>query len=57
MVHSMASEGFGDLRLVANPLKMSRTPPSYRLPPPRLGEHTAEILTEADEATPIDGTA
>ena len=30
-------------RVVANPLGLSRTPPRYELPPPRLGEHT-ELL-------------
>jgi crotonobetainyl-CoA:carnitine CoA-transferase CaiB-like acyl-CoA transferase len=35
----------GPVKLVANPIKASRTPPAYRLPPPRLGEHTDEVLT------------
>lgn len=33
------------LRLIANPAKFSRTPVSYKRPPPRLGEHTNEMLT------------
>ncbi|MEM5440255.1 CaiB/BaiF CoA-transferase family protein [Paraburkholderia diazotrophica] len=36
----------GELRLLANPLRMSATPPSYRRPPPRLNEHAAEVLTD-----------
>jgi len=36
----------GEVSLLANPIKMSRTPPTYRAPPPRLGEHTDEVLTE-----------
>ncbi|MGW9333600.1 CaiB/BaiF CoA transferase family protein [Bosea sp. NPDC055594] len=36
----------GWLRLPANPIEMSVTPPSIRLPPPLLGEHTAEVLAE-----------
>lgn len=36
----------GEVRLLANPLKMSATPPSYRRPPPRLNEHSAEILSD-----------
>jgi crotonobetainyl-CoA:carnitine CoA-transferase CaiB-like acyl-CoA transferase len=35
-----------DLRLVASPLKMSATPPIKRCAPPRLGEHTDEVLRE-----------
>jgi formyl-CoA transferase len=35
----------GPVRLVANPIKATRTPPAYRLPPPRLGEHTDEVLS------------
>jgi crotonobetainyl-CoA:carnitine CoA-transferase CaiB-like acyl-CoA transferase len=31
---------------VANPLHLSRTPPTYRLAPPGLGEHTDEIRAE-----------
>ena len=36
----------GAVRLVANPIKASRTPPTYRLPPPRLGEHTEAVLAD-----------
>jgi formyl-CoA transferase len=35
----------GPVKLVAHPVKASRTPPSYRLAPPRLGEHTNEVLS------------
>jgi crotonobetainyl-CoA:carnitine CoA-transferase CaiB-like acyl-CoA transferase len=34
----------GEARSIANPIKFSDTPVSYRLPPPMLGEHTNEIL-------------
>ena len=34
----------GVARSIANPIKFSDTPVSYRLPPPLLGEHTREIL-------------
>lgn len=33
-------------RQVANPIALSRTPASYRLPPPGLGEHTDHVLKE-----------
>jgi crotonobetainyl-CoA:carnitine CoA-transferase CaiB-like acyl-CoA transferase len=34
------------VRSIANPMRMSATPATYRLPPPLLGEHTAAILSE-----------
>ena len=43
----------GTVRLVANPARLSRTPLSYRRPPPPLGAHTDEVLSEllgADDA-------
>ena len=36
----------GPLDLVASPLKLGKTPPDYRLPPPLLGEHTDEVLRD-----------
>jgi crotonobetainyl-CoA:carnitine CoA-transferase CaiB-like acyl-CoA transferase len=33
---------------VTNPIRMSVTPPSYRLAPPRLGEHTASALADLE---------
>jgi len=34
----------GTVPQVVAPLKFSATPPAFDLPPPRLGEHTAEVL-------------
>ena len=34
----------GTAKSIANPIRFSNTPVSYRLPPPMLGEHTSEIL-------------
>jgi len=36
----------GTAKSIANPIRFSRTPVSYRLPPPLLGEHTNEILED-----------
>ena len=43
-MHRHPSEGM--LRLPASPLGLQVTPPSIRRLPPRLGEHTQEILAE-----------
>ena len=39
--------GSKPMKLIANPIKLSATPPTYRKPPPLLGEHTDEVLQEA----------
>jgi crotonobetainyl-CoA:carnitine CoA-transferase CaiB-like acyl-CoA transferase len=49
-----------DLKLVASPIKMSRTPVRQDLPPPMLGQHTAEVLSEvlgwnAEQLGPLRG--
>jgi crotonobetainyl-CoA:carnitine CoA-transferase CaiB-like acyl-CoA transferase len=36
----------GKVKLVGSPLHFSRTPVTYRQPPPLLGEHTKVILRE-----------
>jgi crotonobetainyl-CoA:carnitine CoA-transferase CaiB-like acyl-CoA transferase len=46
MLVTMEHPTIGVLPLVGSPLKFSQTPVEYRLPPPRLGEHTDEILRE-----------
>jgi len=36
----------GEVALIGNPIKFSETPVDYRRPPPRLGQHTEEVLAE-----------
>ena len=47
-VVSMPAKGTetGEVKLLANPLKLSRTPVQYRRPPPRFGQDTNEVLKE-----------
>ena len=44
MPHPSAASGHIDL--IGNPVKFSTTPVAYRRPPPRLGEHTDQVLEE-----------
>ncbi|HPA90745.1 MAG TPA: CaiB/BaiF CoA-transferase family protein [Quisquiliibacterium sp.] len=37
-------EDAGPVKLVGSPMRFSETPVQYTLPPPRLGEHTTEVL-------------
>jgi len=46
LVTQVTQPGFGDVKMLAFPVKASRTPASIRRPAPRLGEHTAEVLAE-----------
>jgi crotonobetainyl-CoA:carnitine CoA-transferase CaiB-like acyl-CoA transferase len=46
MLLSFADADFGATQVVGNPLKLSRSPASVSRRPPRLGEHTREILEE-----------
>ena len=44
MIVQLDHPALGIARSIANPIKFSETPVSYRLPPPMLGEHTKEVL-------------
>lgn len=46
MVRELGEAGGKPARIVANPIRMSRTPLTYQRPPPKLGEHGDEILRE-----------
>ena len=47
MLIAMEHPSVGTLRQVGFPIKLQATPPSLQRPPPRLGEHTHEVLREA----------
>jgi len=46
MFREMPDPACGTLTFVANPIRLSETPPEYVRPPPTLGEHSAEVLQE-----------
>lgn len=46
LAFDMDITGSGTATLVANPMRLSATPPQYRLAPPRFAEHTQEVLQE-----------
>src|SRR5258708_30932553 len=44
LIVQLEHPAIGSAKSIANPVRFSNTPASYRLPPPLLGEHTVEIL-------------
>jgi formyl-CoA transferase len=46
MLVEMEHPKVGKLKLVGSPMKLSKTPVQYRIPPPLLGEHTESVLQE-----------
>lgn len=46
VVEEISHPTAGMIPLVRPPFHLSKTPPATRRPPPRLGEHTAEVLRE-----------
>ncbi len=44
LIVQLEHSAIGAAKSIANPIRLSGTPVSYRLPPPLLGEHTAAIL-------------
>jgi len=44
LIVQLEHPSLGQARSIANPIRFSDTPVSYRLPPPLLGEHTSQIL-------------
>lgn len=43
---TMKHELVGEIPMVANPIKFSKTPISYATPPPSIGENTQEVLSK-----------
>jgi crotonobetainyl-CoA:carnitine CoA-transferase CaiB-like acyl-CoA transferase len=54
MIVSHEHPTIGDLKTLGTPLKMHQTPTAVRYPPPRLGEHTQEVLAEYLDQHSID---
>jgi crotonobetainyl-CoA:carnitine CoA-transferase CaiB-like acyl-CoA transferase len=46
MVISIPHPSAGTVRMVASPLKIPTAPTEVRFPPPRLGEHTEQVLCD-----------
>jgi crotonobetainyl-CoA:carnitine CoA-transferase CaiB-like acyl-CoA transferase len=44
MIVDLRRDDLGTVRNIGNPIKLSRTPCAINRPPPRLGEHTDEVL-------------
>ncbi|MEK8031415.1 CaiB/BaiF CoA-transferase family protein [Ideonella sp. DXS29W] len=42
----MQHDAFGAVPLVGSPIRLSATPVQYRIAPPMLGEHTAQVLAD-----------
>lgn len=46
LAFSLPMTGIGDAPMIANPMRLSQTAPSYDRAPPRFAEHTQEVLQE-----------
>lgn len=46
MVTEVEHPSCGPMKLVSPPVKFSESKPSIRTPPPTLGQHTDEVLSE-----------
>ena len=47
----------GEVKLIGNPIKYSKTPVAYDRPPPKLGEHSEEVLEELLDLSPAEVAA
>lgn len=46
MIVTQQHAAVGEVHSIGNPIHLSDTPATYRLPPPTLGQHTDEVLAE-----------
>jgi len=56
-IEALEALKIGTVKVIANPVKLSATPPSYRSAPPVLGEHTQDVLTDVLKMSASDITA
>ncbi|QIL80011.1 CoA transferase [Diaphorobacter sp. HDW4A] len=47
MIQTLMADQLGEIRMAGLPIKLEQAPGSVRMPPPRLGQHTEEILKQA----------
>jgi crotonobetainyl-CoA:carnitine CoA-transferase CaiB-like acyl-CoA transferase len=57
LIVQLEHPALGTVRSIANPIRFSNTPVTYRLPPPLLGEHTKEILRSLRDSDGDSGSA
>jgi crotonobetainyl-CoA:carnitine CoA-transferase CaiB-like acyl-CoA transferase len=46
LAQPLTSPALGEMRFMRQPVSLSRTPSSFAVAPPEVGEHTAEILSD-----------
>jgi len=54
MIAELQHPAVGPMRVLGTPLKLSDTAASIRTPPPTLGQHTADVLTQDAGVPPAD---
>lgn len=46
LIQKLTHPKWGDIDIVATPIRYSKTPPKYKLAPPVVGEHSSDVLAE-----------